>query len=172
MESGERVAERKPPRVYGEIAGYCATNDAHHGDPAPDGSSSPARSASPSRTPAPPREVDAVFADAAGIPEWDLLEAKALKEALGDSASKVPVTAPKSMCGRLYAGGAALDVAAALLAMRDGVIPPTINLEQPAEGCELDFVTGSPRKAELATVLVVARGYGGFNSALVLRPAS
>ena len=112
-----------------------------------------------------------MFADAAGIPEWDLLEAKALKEALGDSASKVPVTAPKSMSAA-YAGGAALDVAAALLAMRDGVIPPTINLEQPAEGCELDFVTGSPRKAELATVLVVARGYGGFNSALVLRPAS
>ena len=173
VESGERVAERKPPRVYGEIAGYCATNDAHHGDPAPDGRQlARAIRVALEDAGATPKEVDAVFADAAGIPEWDLLEAKALKEALGDSASKVPVTAPKSMCGRLYAGGAALDVAAALLAMRDGVIPPTINLEQPAEGCELDFVTGSPRKAELATVLVVARGYGGFNSALVLRPAS
>ena len=172
VESGERVAERKPPRVYGEIAGYCATNDAHHGgDPAPDGSRprDPRRPRGRRRHPEGGRRRVRRRRRHPGV---DLLEAKALKEALGDSASKVPVTAPKSMCGRLYAGGAALDVAAALLAMRDGVIPPTINLEQPAEGCELDFVTGSPRKAELATVLVVARGYGGFNSALVLRPAS
>ena len=60
----------------------------------------------------------------------------------------------------------------ALLAMRDGVIPPTINLDQPADGCELDFVTGSAREAQLDTVLVIARGFGGFNSALVLRRAS
>ena len=59
-------------------------------------------------------------------------------------------------------------MAAAVLAMRDGVIPPTVNLHEPADGCELEFVT-SAREAQLATVLVVARGYGGFNAALVLR---
>jgi act minimal PKS chain-length factor (CLF/KS beta) len=53
--------------------------------------------------------------------------------------------------------------------MRDGSLPPTVNLDEPAEGCELDFVTGSARQLELGTVLVVARGYGGFNAALVLR---
>ena len=73
------------------------------------------------------------------------------------------------MVGRLYAGGASLDVATALMAMRDGVIPPTINLDEPAEGCDLNFVTGSAQKADLDTVLVAARGYGGFNGALVLR---
>ena len=73
------------------------------------------------------------------------------------------------MTGRLYAGGASLDVAAALLAMRDGKLPPTVNLDEPAEGCELDFVTGSAREADLGTVLVAARGYGGFNAALVLK---
>ena len=73
------------------------------------------------------------------------------------------------MTGRLYAGGASLDVAAAMLAMRDGKLPPTINLDEPADGCELDFVTGSPREADLGTVLVAARGYGGFNAALVLK---
>ena len=73
------------------------------------------------------------------------------------------------MVGRLYAGGASLDAAAAVLAMRDGVIPPTINLDEPAEGCDLNFVTGKSQKADLNTVLIAARGYGGFNSALVLR---
>ena len=73
------------------------------------------------------------------------------------------------MTGRLYAGGASLDVAAALLAIRDGAIPPIANLDEPADGAGLDFVTGSARKAEVGTVLVNARGYGGFNSALVVR---
>jgi act minimal PKS chain-length factor (CLF/KS beta) len=75
------------------------------------------------------------------------------------------------MVGRLYAGGGSLDAAAALLAMRDGLIPPTINLDEPAEGCQLNFVTGEARSAELQTVLINARGFGGFNGALVLRAA-
>jgi minimal PKS chain-length factor (CLF/KS beta) len=78
------------------------------------------------------------------------------------------VTAPKTMVGRLYAGGAPLDVAAALLAMRDGCLPPTVNVDQPIYG-SLDLVTGEARDAKLGTVLVNARGFGGFNAALVLR---
>ncbi len=123
-----------------------------------------------SRTPGiGPEDVDVVFADAAGVPEDDAIEAKAIKDVFGNRATEVPVTAPKTMVGRLYAGGASLDVAAALLAMRDGVIPPTINLDEPAEGCDLDFVTGEAREAKVDTALVNARGYGGFNAALVVR---
>jgi minimal PKS chain-length factor (CLF/KS beta) len=84
----------------------------------------------------------------------------------------MPVVAPKSGVGRMYAGGASLDAAAALLAIRDGVLPPIVNLDQPADGPGLDFVTGSERSAELGTILVNARGLGGFNSALVLRRVS
>ena len=65
------------------------------------------------------------------------VEVKAIKQALGERARDVPVTAPKSMVGRLYAGGASLDVAAAVLAMRDGVMPPIVNLDDPADGCDL-----------------------------------
>jgi hypothetical protein len=72
----------------------------------------------------------------------------------------------------LYAGGASLDVATAALAMRDALVPPTVNLDTPAPGCELRFVTGAPVAAEVRTVLVNARGFGGFNAALVLRPPS
>src|SRR5581483_8256850 len=112
------------------------------------------------------QDIDAVFADAFGVPEFDLTEAKAITQALGDRARDVPVTAPKSMVGRLYAGGASLDVAAAVMAMRDGVLPPIVNLDDPAQGCDLAFVTEA-LEAELNTVLILARGYGGFNAALV-----
>ena len=116
-----------------------------------------------------PEEIDVIFADAAGSATPDAIEVKAIKQGLGRHATEIPVTAPKSMLGRLYAGGAPLDVAAALLAMRDGAIPPTVNLDKPAEGCDLSFVKGKAKEGELRTALVVARGYGGFNAALVLR---
>jgi minimal PKS chain-length factor (CLF/KS beta) len=170
-ESLERARERGAPQVYGEVVGYGATNDAHHyGRPAPDGKQfARAMTLALDNAGVSPGEVDAIFADAAGLPEDDAIEAKAIKDVFGKRAADVPVTAPKSMTGRLYAGGAALDVAAAMLALRDGTIPPTVNLDEPADGNDLDFVTGSARKAKLNTVLINARGYGGFNAALVLR---
>jgi minimal PKS chain-length factor (CLF/KS beta) len=169
VEHLEGARERGAPQIYGEIAGYGATNDAHHwGEPAPDGRQyARAMRVALEDAGVSPDEVDVVFADAAGDPKADAIEAAAIKEVFNGRG--VPVTAPKTMVGRLYAGGASLDAAAALLSIRDGVIPPTINLDKPAKGCNLDFVTGEARKADVGTALVAARGYGGFNSALVLR---
>ncbi|MDF4249980.1 ketosynthase chain-length factor [Streptomyces sp. WMMB303] len=110
--------------------------------------------------------VDVVFADALGVPEADRAEATALAEVFGPRG--VPVTAPKTLTGRLYGGGAALDAATALLALRDQVVPHTAGPAAPASGYEIDLVLGEPRRAELRTALVVARGHGGFNAALVL----
>jgi 3-oxoacyl-(acyl-carrier-protein) synthase len=171
VEDLERARERGAPQVYGEIVGYGATNDAHHWrEPDPEGRHLPrAMRIALRNAGVEPGDVDAVFADALGVPQADALEAKAIKEVFGKRVGDLPVTAPKAAVGRLYAGGAALDVAAALLAMRDGRLPPTINLDEPADGCDLSFVTGSAREAELGTVLVNARGFGGFNGALVLR---
>ena len=162
-------ARKRGAKIYGEVAGHAATHDGyHHHKPAPDAKSfARAMSLALKDASVTPDQVDVVFADGAGTPEADALEVKALKEVFGSR--KVPVTVPKSMVGRLYAGGASLDVATALLAMRDGTIPPTINLEKPASDGALDFVTGKARGAKVETVLVNARGYGGFNSALVLR---
>jgi act minimal PKS chain-length factor (CLF/KS beta) len=169
VENAEHASGRGAPRVYGEIAGYAATNDAGHPKRSPSDGTQLARAMrlALERAEVEPGDVGAVFADAAGVPEADAAEARAITEVFGGR--DVPVTAPKTMVGRLYAGGAALDVAAALLAMRDGVLPPTINLDTPAEGCDLAFVTGGPRDAQLDTVLVNSRGFGGFNGALVLR---
>jgi minimal PKS chain-length factor (CLF/KS beta) len=164
-------AQERGSDIYGEIAGYGATNDAHHwSDPAPDGVQlARAIRLAIDDAGVKPEEIDVIFADAAGTPAADAIEAKAIKQGLGRHGSEIPVTAPKSMVGRLYAGGASLDVAAALLAMRDGAIPPTVNHDKPAEGCDLNFVTGKAKETQLRTALVVARGYGGFNAALVLR---
>jgi act minimal PKS chain-length factor (CLF/KS beta) len=160
----EAVAVARGARQYGTVAGYAATFD-----PAPESGREPGlrRAAELALADAGigPDQVDVVFADAVGVPELDRQEAAAITAIFGPLG--VPVTAPKTMSGRLYAGGAALDVAAALLAIRDGVIPPTIGILRQAEGCELDLVRDRPRPAPVATVLVLARGYGGFNAAAV-----
>jgi 3-oxoacyl-(acyl-carrier-protein) synthase len=172
VEEAEKASGRGAPKVYAEVAGYGATNDAYHTkEPTPSGDQlARAIRLALERAGVEPDGVDAVFADASGVPEADLAEAQAIRAVFGGR--DVPVTAPKTMVGRLYAGGGALDVAAAVLSMRDGVLPPTINLDQPADGIDLNLVTGSSREAELGTVLVNARGFGGFNAALVLRKAA
>jgi 3-oxoacyl-(acyl-carrier-protein) synthase len=167
VEAREHAEGRGAPRIYAEIVGYGATNDAYHPKRVNGDGSQLCRAMKLAleRAGVQAGDVDAVFADAAGLPEADRAEAKAIKDVLGN---EVPVTAPKTMFGRLYGGGAPLDVAAAVLAMRDGVLPPTINLDSPSDGCDLNFVTEA-REAEVGTVLLNARGFGGFNSALVLR---
>ena len=174
VEDLEHATGRGARQIYGEIAGYAATNDAFdYAKAAPDGRQyGRAMSLALQDAGVGPEEIDVIFADAAGTPDLDLAEARAIRSAFADTAARVPVTAPKSMLGRLYAGGAALDVASALLAMRDGRVPPTINLAQPAEGCELNFVVDRAQAMEVRTALVAARGFGGFNSALVLRADS
>ncbi len=113
-----------------------------------------------------PGDVDVVFADAAAIHELDRVEADAVTNVFGPEA--VAVTAPKTMTGRLLSGAASLDVAAALLSVRDGVIPPTAHVT-PDPAYRLGLVTGRARQAEVSCALVLARGNGGFNSAMVVR---
>ena len=114
-------------------------------------------------------EVDVVFADALGVPDADEAEALAIGDALGKHAADVPVTAPKTGFGRAYSAASALDVAAAVLALEHGVIPPTPNLAGARRDLGLDLVTGGPRSSPMRTALVLSRGLMGHNSALVLR---
>jgi minimal PKS chain-length factor (CLF/KS beta) len=115
-----------------------------------------------------PDEIDLVVADGAGTPELDALELAAIRAVFGDRATPVPVTAPSSWTGRLMAGGSALNVATALLAMRDGIVPGTAYLDDPVDAPGVDLVQQT-RVQDLSTVVVLARGFGGFNSSLVLR---
>ncbi|GJF22586.1 MULTISPECIES: ketosynthase chain-length factor [Streptomyces] len=168
VEDAEHARRRGAPRIYGEIAGHAATMDPRPGSDRPSGLRRAVELALKDAD-AEPDEIDVVFADAAAVPELDRVEAQALADVFGPRG--VPVTAPKTMTGRLYSGAAPLDLAAALLALRDGVIPPTV-ATRPADDYALDLVTGAPRPAPLRTALVLARGQGGFNSALVVRAAT
>ncbi|MEU6113373.1 ketosynthase chain-length factor [Streptomyces sp. NPDC047117] len=112
-----------------------------------------------------PEDIGAVFADASGVPVRDRAEARALHEVFG--AGGVPVAAPKALTGRLY-GGAALDVATALLALSAGVVPHTPGLDRSAPEYAIDLVVDRPRRIGPRTALVLARGHGGFTSALVV----
>ncbi|MEV1026450.1 ketosynthase chain-length factor [Streptomyces sp. NPDC050264] len=167
LEDAEAARRRGARHVYGEISGYGSTFD-----PRPDSGREPTLRAAVDIALADaglrPQDIDVVFADAAGVPELDRVEAAAITGVFGPRA--VPVTAPKTMTGRLGSGGAPLDVATALLAMRDGVIPPTAHVT-PRADYGLDLVT-APRHTAVATALVLARGHGGFNSALVLRSSA
>jgi len=159
------AADRRGARSYGEIVGYGATMD-----PKPGSSREPGlrRAIEVALTDArvDPGDIDVVFADGAAVPELDRIEAEAITAVFG--ARGVPVTAPKTMTGRLNSGGAPLDVAAALLSVRDGLIPPTTNVELAPE-YDIDLVTGRTRPAIVRTALVLARGHAGFNSAVVVR---
>lgn len=163
----QQAALARGARPYACVAGYAATFDP--GPHAPPGEREPGlRRAIELALADAGRDVcdiDVVFADAAGVPWFDLQEATALSAVFGPR--RVPVTAPKTMTGRLYAGGAAMDVAAAALSIRDFVIPPTIGVTDLAYGCDLDLVR-TARAGPIRSALVVARGYGGFNAALVL----
>ncbi|MEV7671964.1 ketosynthase chain-length factor [Streptomyces sp. NPDC000963] len=114
-----------------------------------------------------PEEIDVVFADALGVPEADRAEALALADALGAHAARVPVTAPKTGIGRAYCGAPVLDVAAAVLAMEHGLVPPTPNVFDICH--DIDLVVSRARPAELRTALVLSRGLMGSNAALVVR---
>ncbi|MEW2236937.1 ketosynthase chain-length factor, partial [Streptomyces sp. NPDC024062] len=114
-----------------------------------------------------PADIGAVFAEGAAVPDLDAQEAGAIAEVFGPDA--VPVTAITSRTGRPGAGASALDLAAALLAVRDGLIPPTADVGRVPASYRIDLVTGRPRPMAGDAALVLARGHGGFNSAVVVR---
>ncbi|MDN3265711.1 beta-ketoacyl synthase N-terminal-like domain-containing protein [Streptomyces sp. CSDS2] len=163
----ETAARARGARIHGRIAGHAATLDPRPGTGRAPGLVRAVELALADAR-CHPAEVDVVFADAAGSRHLDRVEADALAAVFGPGG--VPVTAPKTAIGRLGAGGAPVDVAAALLCMAEGLVPPTTNTT-PAPEYRLDLVTGAPRAAAVRTALVIARGHGGFNSALVLRSA-
>ncbi len=163
LESAESATARGVD-WYGEIAGYAATFD----PPAESGREPNLRKAAElalADAGLGPTDIDVVFADADGSPDLDVVEAAALRALFGPRG--VPVTAPKTMTGRLAAGGSALDVATALLAIKEGVIPPTIHVTEPVPDYELDLVL-EPRPLAIANALILARGHGGFNAAMVV----
>ncbi|MFD8573402.1 ketosynthase chain-length factor [Streptomyces sp. NPDC059639] len=165
LEDAAAARRRGVSRAYGEIAGYAATFDPAPGSGRPPGLRRAAELALADAG-LEPSDISVVFADGAGVPELDRAEATALATVFGPRG--VPVTVPKALTGRMYAGSGPADLAAALLALRDQVVPATAHTASVPEAYDLDLVLGEPRAADLDAALVLARGRHGFNSAVVL----
>lgn len=164
-ESLDSAVARGAP-IHAEIAGWGATHDGRHASPDP-GHEQYARSMrlALDRSGIRPDEVDLLIPDAMGVRGYDRSEALAIAEVFGPRG--VPVSSSKSLTGRMYQGGAALDVVTAVRAMREQVIPATTGLTRPADDCDLDFVR-TARAASVSNVLVCARGFDGYNSSVLL----
>ena len=165
----EHALSRGASVIYGEVAGWGATHD---GQPTRrDSAGSPEQYARAmrlalGRASLDPAEVGLIIPDALAVPAYDISESTALRSVFG--AAMPPVTTHKPLTGRLYQGGAALDVATAVTALRNKTVPPSTPVTSPAPGCELNFAT-SQQPAAGAAALIAARGFDGFNSALALR---
>jgi 3-oxoacyl-[acyl-carrier-protein] synthase II len=164
-------ARARGARVYGAVAGGALTSDAFHiTAPEPTGvNAAEAMRLALQRTDTAAGDVDYICAHGTGTRANDRVETLAIRAALGPAADHVPVSSPKSMVGHLIGAAGALSVVACLLAMRDGMLPPTINLETPDPACDLDFVPLLARQATARTALVNAFGFGGQNCVVVLR---
>ncbi len=172
LEELERARERGAP-IYGEIAGFAQTSDARSLKAFdPDGVQyARAMTLAMEQASLGPGDIGYVNADGRGTEPGDRSEARALGRVFGDRPDGPPVSAPKSMVGNTLSGAGAIDLAFTLLAIRDGVLPPTINLERQDPECHLDLVAGEPRKAAVDAALVGSRGTSGVNAVLAVRRA-
>jgi 3-oxoacyl-[acyl-carrier-protein] synthase II len=166
-----RHAEQRGAVLYAEVAGYGLTADAfHYTRPDPEGDGA-ARAMSLALADAGmrPEEIDYVNAHGTSTVSNDAIETLAIKRVFGASAKDLFVSSTKSMLGHMLGAAGAVEAAVAALAIRDGVIPPTINLEHPDPGCDLDYVPNAARTRYVSAALSNSLGFGGTNAALVLK---
>ena len=164
-------AEARGATVLAEIVGYGMTCDAHHiTSPSPGGvGGAEAMRLALMDGGIDPADVDYVNAHGTSTPANDKNETAAIKSALGDRALQIPVSSTKSMTGHLLGGSGGIEAVACVLALRRGVIPPTINHSNPDPDCDLDVVPNTARDQTLGTVLSNSFGFGGHNVCLAIR---
>jgi 3-oxoacyl-[acyl-carrier-protein] synthase II len=172
-ESAEHAARRGATQ-YATLAGGALTADAFHvSAPRPDAvDAGRAISQALQRASIGPGQLDYICAHATGTPAGDRAETVAIRRALGEAAGTVPVSSPKSMVGHLIGAAGALGVMVCALAIRDGIVPPTINLKTPDPECDLDYVPNVARQAAVRTAITTAFGFGGQNCAVAVRALS
>jgi 3-oxoacyl-[acyl-carrier-protein] synthase II len=170
LESLER-AERRGARILAELVGYGMSGDAFHitqpaenGDGAYRVSMATLKDARVS-----PDQVDYVNAHGTSTPIGDAIETTALKRVFGERAKKVAISSTKSMTGHLLGGAGGLEAGISVLALRDQILPPTINYENPDPACDLDYVPNHPRKADVRYALSNSFGFGGTNASLLFK---
>ena len=162
-------ARARGAKIYCEITGYGVSADAYHMTaPPPDGEGAArAMKMALDHARVSPEQVDYINAHATSTDIGDLCETRAIKQIFGGYANKVSISATKSMTGHLLGGAGGIEMAACALAIRDSVIPPTINLENPGEECDLDYTPHVAREKRVRVALNNSFGFGGHNATLV-----
>ena len=167
----EEHAVRRGASVYAEAMGGALTSDAFHLT-APEPSGRGARMAMANalrRAKMEPREIDFIAAHATSTPIGDIAETLAIKGAFGEHAGRVAISANKSMVGHMLGAAGAISAVMCVLAIRDGIVPPTINLDTPDPECDLDYVPNIARRMVVRAAMVNGFGFGGQNAATIFR---
>jgi 3-oxoacyl-[acyl-carrier-protein] synthase II len=164
-------AQARQARIYGELIGYGATLDAYHiTAPAPEGEGAArAMEAALLDAAVQPEQIDYINAHGTSTEYNDLYETKAIKHIFGEHAYQVPVSSTKSMIGHLLGAAGVVEFIACLWAINEDLLPPTINYRYRDPECDLDYVPNNPRPARVNTVLANSFGFGGHNTALVVK---
>lgn len=166
-----QMARARGARIYAEIAGFGMSADAHHiTAPAPDGNGA-ARSMQASLVDAgiAPDEIDYINSHGTATGLGDIAETMAVKSVFGDRSYEIPINSTKSMIGHLLGAAGAVEIAATVLQVTRGMLHPTINLDNPDPECDLDYVAGGSRQAEINYALSNSFGFGGHNISIVIR---
>ena len=165
------LAKKRGVKIYAEVIGYGATCDAYHMTAPPpegDGAANCMKLALEDAKIS-PAEVDYINAHGTSTPLNDVAETKAIKKVFGEHAYKLMVSSTKSMTGHLLGGAGGLEAVITVKALETGIVPPTINLEEPDPECDLDYVPNQARRANIKVAMSNAFGFGGTNACLIFR---
>jgi 3-oxoacyl-[acyl-carrier-protein] synthase II len=164
-------AKRRGAPIYCELSGYGATADAYHMTaPLPEGEGAArAMTIAMRHAGVNPNEIDYINAHATSTPLGDICETKAIKLALGDAAKTTPVSSTKSMTGHLLGAAGGVEMAACALAIKHGIIPPTVNLDEADPECDLDYVPNVAREHKIKVAVNNSFGFGGHNATLLAK---
>ncbi|HET7687533.1 MAG TPA: beta-ketoacyl-ACP synthase II [Candidatus Macondimonas sp.] len=170
LESLESAQARGVP-IYAELVGFGMSADAHHITQPSEGGEGAARCMVNALRDAglAPAQIDYINAHGTSTPAGDIAETQAIKRAFGEHARRLAVSSTKSMTGHMLGAAGAVEAAFSILALRDQILPPTINLDQPDAECDLDYVPHQARPARLEHVLSNSFGFGGTNGSLIFR---
>ena len=162
-------AKARGAKIYGEVVGYGMSGDASHMTLPSENGEGAARcmKAALKNAKLDASDVDYINAHGTSTPAGDVAETDAIKNALGSHSQSVLVSSTKSMTGHLLGAAGGIEAVFSVLALRDGVAPPTINLDNPGEGCDLDYVANESRKAAIKVSMSNSFGFGGTNGTLI-----